>query len=163
MAEHAVKHDFEFMVKQFKSTIYSVCFMFVTTKTDADDLFQEVLVNLWLGFPRFRGDSSIRTWIYRVSLNTCLSYKRKKQIKTQPLDLSPDVLDESKPEGHRNALLHERITLLEPFDRAIVLLWLEDLTYEEIASIVGISVSALSVRLVRIRQKLKSLNSKTNK
>lgn len=157
MTGPTIKHDFERMVREHKSTIYSVCYMYADSKTDSDDLFQEVLVNLWQGFPRFRGESSIRTWVYRVSLNTCLSYKRKKQVKTQPLDISPDVLDESKPEGRRNALLHDRITRLEPFDRAIVLLWLEDLPYEEIAAIVGISVSALSVRLVRIRQKLKAL------
>lgn len=159
MTEHALEHDFELLVSQHKSTIYSVCYMFADTKNDADDLFQETLVNLWQGYPRFRGESNVRTWVYRVSLNTCLSYKRKKRVKTSPLDMSPDVLDVSKPEGRQNAMLHERITRLEPFDRAIVLLWLEDLPYEEIAAIAGISVNALSVRLVRIRQKLKSLNN----
>lgn len=142
-----------------KSTIYSVCYMFADSKAQADDLFQETLINLWQGYGDFRGDSSARTWIYRVSLNTCMSYKRKKRIKTVPLDLSPEILSDSTPIGRQNMMLHERITRLEPFDRAIILLWLEDLPYEDIAALVGISVKALSTRLVRIRKKLISLNS----
>lgn len=148
---------FQRIVMEQKSTIYSVCYMFATSKDEADDLFQETLVNLWQGYGGFRGDSSVRTWVYRVSLNTCLSYKRKKQVKTVPLDMSPEVFSPSTPDGRQNEMLHRRITRLEPFDRAIILLWLEDMPYEDIAAIVGISVKALSVRLVRIRKKLMSI------
>lgn len=154
-----VNLDFQKIVLEQKSTIYSVCYMFADSKDIADDLFQETLINLWQGYSQFRGDSNIRTWVYRVSLNTCLSYKRKKNVKTVPLDISPDILSDSTPTGRQNVLLHQRITRLEPFDRAIILLWLEDMAYEEIANIVGISVKSLSVRLVRIRRKLMSLNS----
>lgn len=145
------------LVNEQKTTIYSVCYMFSSSKNEADDLFQDTLINLWQGFEKFRGECSIRSWVYRVSLNTCISHKRKKQIKTIPLDLSPDILDKRTTIGKQNAMLHERITKLEPFDRAIVLLWLEDMSYAEIASITGISIKALGVRLVRIREKLKSL------
>lgn len=155
--------DFQRIVMEQKSTIYSVCYMFASAKEEADDFFQETLVNMWQGFDRFRGDSNVRTWVYRVSLNTCISYKRKKRVRTMPLDLSPDILNDSTPIGCQNMLLHERITRLEPFDRAIILLWLEDMSYEEIAAIVGITVKALAVRLVRIRQKLISLNNETPK
>lgn len=155
--DNDLQTDFELLVMQHKSTIYSVCYMYADAKAEADDLFQETLINLWNGFPKFRGDSSPRTWVYRVSLNTCLSHKRKKQLKTVPLDISPDVLDGNTADGRQNAMLHQRITRLEPFDRAIVLLWLEDLPYEEIALITGLSAKAVGVRLVRIRQKLKSL------
>lgn len=149
--------EFEQLVKEHKSTIYSVCYMYSNSKPETDDLFQEALINLWQGLARFRGESSVRSWVYRVCLNTCISYKRKKRISTVPLELSPDVLSESTSEGKQNAMLHQRITKLEPFDRAIVLLWLEDLPYDEIASIMGISAKAVGVRLVRIREKLKSL------
>ena len=155
--DNDLQTDFELLVMQHKSTIYSVCYMYADAKAEADDQFQETLINLWKGFPKFRGDSSPRTWEYRVSLNTCLSHKRKKQLKTVPLDISPDVLDGNTADGRQNAMLHQRITRLEPFDRAIVLLWLEDLPYEEIALITGLSAKAVGVRLVRIRQKLKSL------
>ncbi len=153
--------DFQRIVVEHKSTIYSVCYMYASSKEEADDLFQETLANLWQGFRSFRGESGIRTWIYRVSLNTCLSYKRKKRVRTVPLDISPGILSDITPAGRQNMLLHERITRLDVFDRAIVLLWLEDMPYEEIAAIVGISVKALGVRLVRIRRKLKSLSSES--
>ena len=149
--------DFERLVMEHKSTIYSVCYMFVETRMEADDLFQEVLINLWEGFDGFRGDSALRSWVYRVSMNTCISYKRKKRVKTVPLDLSPDVVGGDSNESRQTAQLHQRISKLEPVDRAIVLLWLENLPYDEIASIVGISPRAVGMRLVRIKEKLKSL------
>ena len=148
--------DFERLVMEYKSTVYSVCYMFVDSRAEADDLFQEALVNLWQGYEKFRGESSLRSWVYRVCLNTCISYKRKKRMKTIPLDIAPDVIDGDSSESRQTAQLHQRISRLEPIDRAIVLLWLESLPYDEIADIVGISTRAVSVRLVRIKEKLKS-------
>ena len=149
--------DFERLVMEHKSTIYSVCYMFTDTKLEADDLFQEVLISLWQGKDSYRGDSSLRSWVYRVSMNTCISYKRKKRLNTGPLEFSSDSMAPDSPENKQARMLHERIARLEPFDRAIVLLWLEDMPYDEIASIVGISAKAVGVRLVRIKEKLKSL------
>lgn len=149
--------DFERIVMEHKSTIYSVCYMFTETKLEADDLFQEVLISLWQGFESYRGDASLRSWIYRVSMNTCISYKRKKHIKTVPLEFSVDSMAPDSPSSKQARLLHERISKLELFDRAIVLLWLEDIPYDEIAAIVGISSKAVGVRLVRIKEKLKSM------
>ncbi len=149
--------DFERLVMEHKSTIYSVCFMFVETRQEADDLFQEVLINLWNGYESFRGEAGLRSWVYRVSMNTCISYKRKKRIKTVPLDIGHDGIGDDPTESRQTMMLHQRISRLEPVDRAIVLLWLENLPYEEIASIVGISTRAVGVRLVRIKEKLKSL------
>lgn len=149
--------DFERLVNEHEATIYSVCYMFAENKQEADDLFQEVLIKLWQGFASFRGESAIRTWVYRVSLNTCISANRKKHLKTEPLDISADLFDESTGEGRQNALLHQRITRLDKFDRAIVLLWLENLSYEEIGAIAGISAKAVGSRLVRIKEKLKSM------
>lgn len=149
--------DFERLVMEHKSTIYSVCYMFTETKLEADDLFQEVLISLWQGKDYYRGDSSLRSWVYRVSMNTCISYKRKKRVKTIPLEFSADSMAADSPGNKQSRMLHERISKLEPFDRAIVLLWLEDMPYDEIAAIVGISAKAVGVRLVRIKEKLKNL------
>ncbi|MDE5871168.1 MAG: sigma-70 family RNA polymerase sigma factor [Muribaculaceae bacterium] len=149
--------DFERLVMEHKSTIYSVCYMFTETKPEADDLFQEILISLWQGKNSFRGDSSLRSWVYRVSMNTCISYKRKKRVKTVPLEFSSDISDADNPDSRQARMLHERISKLEPFDRAIVLLWLENMPYDEIAAIVGITTKAVGVRLVRIKDKLKSL------
>ena len=151
--------DFERLVMEHMRTIYSVCYMFTETKPEADDLFQEVLVSLWQGRNSFRGDSSLRSWVYRVSMNTCISYKRKRKIQTEPLDFSSGSLAPDSPESKQAKMLHERIGRLEPFDRAIVLLWLEDMPYDEIAAIVGISTKAVGVRLVRIKEKLKSMHN----
>lgn len=149
------KSDFEQLVMEHKSSIYSVCYMFVDTRAEADDLFQEVLINLWSNYDSFRGDAALRTWVYRVSMNTCISFKRKKHIRTEPLTDACDIPDEDSQRQTKQ--LHRRISRLQPVDRAIVLLWLENLPYSEIASIVGITVRAVSVRLVRIKEKLKSL------
>ena len=152
------KPDFERLVMDHKTTIYSVCYMFTETKPEADDLFQEVLISLWHGLDSFRGDSSLRSWVYRVSMNTCISYKRKKKLSSVPLEFSKDSMAPDSPESKQARMLHERIARLEPFDRAIVLLWLEDMSYDEIAAIVGLSPKNVGVRLVRIKEKLKSLS-----
>lgn len=157
MNNQELQTDFERLVIEQKATIYSVCFMFADDKAAADDLFQEVLIKLWQGFADFRGESAERSWVYRVSLNICISAGRKKKVKTVPLELSPEIFDEGSPVGRQTAMLHERIVKLDKFDRAIVLLWLEDMSYDEIASIVGISPKAVGVRLLRIKEKLKSL------
>lgn len=70
--------EFEQIVREHKNTIYTVCFMFSKDTDEVNDLFQETLINLWRGFENFRGDSSVKTWIWRVSLNTCISSERKK-------------------------------------------------------------------------------------
>lgn len=147
------------MVREQKSTIYLVCYMFSKDKSEVDDLVQEVLVNLWRGFAGFEGRSDIRTWVYRVSLNTCISSARKKKPETLPLTMDLDLFDEADADNRQIRLLHSRISRLQPFDRAIVLLWLENLSYEEIGKIVGISTKNVSVRLVRIKEQLKSMSN----
>ena len=152
------EHQFELLVRQHKRTIYTVCYMFSKDKQEVDDLFQEVLVKLWQGYDSFQGKSDLRTWIYRVSLNTCISIDRKKKRrKTQPLLEGIDLFDKNDADNRQTDMLHERIGRLQPFDRAIVLLWLENMSYEEIAQIVGISVKNVSVKLYRIKEQLKQM------
>ena len=150
--------DFSRIIREQKSTVYTVCYMFSQDKEEVDDLFQEVLVRLWQGYDSFQGKSDLRTWIYRVSLNTCISIDRKKKRrKTQPLLEGVDLFDKNDADNRQTDLLHERIGKLQAFDRAIVLLWLEDMSYEEIAQIVGISVKNVSVKLYRIKEQLKQM------
>ena len=152
--------DFARIIREHKGTIYTVCYMFSKDEEEVADLFQDILVNLWKGFAKFRGDSSIRTWIYRVSLNTCISTDRKKKRRgeTVPLDMKINLFDDSAEDMKQVRMLQDRISRLGPFDRAIVLLWLENLSYEEIASIVGITVKNVSVRLFRIKEQLKKMS-----
>ena len=135
--------------------------MFSKDEEEVADLFQDILVNLWKGFANFRGDSSARTWIYRVSLNTCISSERKKKRKvdTLPLTMDIDLFADSDEDTKQVQMLRDRINKLGPFDRAIVLLWLENLSYDEIGAIVGISAKNVSVRLVRIKEQLKKMSN----
>lgn len=155
--DSSVKTDFERLVTEYKSTVYSVCYMFADNRMQADDLFQEVLINLWNGFDKFRGETSLRAWVYRVSMNTCISYQRKKKVATVALDIAPDIMEGVSSDSEQIKQLHRRIQKLEPVDKAIVLLWLDNLPYDEIAAIVGTSARNIGVRLVRIKEKLKSL------
>ena len=143
-------------VKEQRSTIYTVCYMFSKDADEVNDLFQEVLVNLWKGFEGFEGRSDIRTWVYRVALNTCISLDRKKRRQaTARLSMDINLFEDDDTDTRQVALLHKRISLLQPFDRAIVLLWLENLPYDEIGQIVGISAKNVGARLYRIREQLK--------
>lgn len=154
------ERQFAKTVREHKSTIYTVCYMFSKDDDEVNDLFQEVLINLWKGYESFGHRSDIRTWIYRVALNTCISLDRKKR-RSGTIRLAMDInLFEDRDEDTRQVdLLHKRIQRLQPFDRAIVLLWLEDLSYEEIGQIVGISTKNVSVRLFRIREQLKNMSN----
>jgi RNA polymerase sigma-70 factor (ECF subfamily) len=156
-----LEQDFARMVREHKGTIYTVCYMFSQNEEEVADLFQDILINLWNGYQKFRGDSSPNTWIYRVSLNTCISSERKKDRKVETLPLSMDInlFDDSDEDSRQIQLLRSRINKLGPFDRAIVLLWLENLSYDEIGAIVGISAKNVSVRLVRIKDQLKKMSN----
>lgn len=148
------------MVNQNKGTIYTVCYMFSKDSDEVADLFQETLINLWKGMPEKDEISNIKGWIYRVSLNTCISLNRKKKSRpTVPLTMDIDLFESKGEKEQQVEMLHKRITSLQPFDRAIVLLWLEDISYEEIGLILGITAKNVSVRLTRIREKLKQMSN----
>lgn len=154
------EQGFTRLVRGCKSTIYTVCYMFSKDEDEVGDLFQETLINLWKGFGGFEGRSDARTWVYRVALNTCISAARKKKRrgKTVPLTMDADLFDDGDPDTRQVRMLRQRISRLQPFDRAIVLLWLENLSYEEIGQVVGISTKNVSVRLYRIKEQLKNMN-----
>ena len=153
--------EFAQTVREHKGTIYTVCYMFSNNPDEVADLFQEIMINLWKGFPKFRGESNVRTWIYRISLNTCISSERKKSrmVETLPLTMDINLFSDSDDESKQVQMLRDRINKLGPFDRAIVLLWLENLSYDEIGAIVGISAKNVSVRLVRIKEQLKKMSN----
>ena len=134
--------------------------MFSKDEDEVADLFQDILINLWKGFSKFRGESNIKTWIYRVSLNTCISSDRKKKRKgeTVPLDMNINLFDDSQEDTKQIRMLQGRISRLGPFDRAIVRLWLENLSYDEIGAMVGITAKNVSVRLFRIKEQLRNMS-----
>ena len=155
------EQKFANMVKENKSTIYTVCHKISSDEQEVADHFQEVLIRLWKGIDSFDGRSDIKTWIYRVALNTCVTIDKKKQrLRKAQLSMDIDPFNDRSRDPEQARLLHRRISELQPLYRAIVLLWLEDISYDEIAAIIGITPKNVSVRLYRIRQQLK--NSTTN-
>lgn len=134
--------------------------MFSNDADEVADLFQEVLVKLWNGYDSFQGKSDIKTWIYRVTLNTCITIDRKKRRRNRAmLSMDVDYFDSQEQETAQVRILHERIARLQPLDRAIILLWLEQISYGEIGEIAGISAKNVSVRLARIRVQLKNMSN----
>ena len=151
------EQEFTQLVREHKSTIYSVCYMFSKDTDEIDDLFQEILIRLWKGYDSFRAESDVRTWIYRVSLNCCLNADKKRRQGWQRVPLSVDInpFEDTNDRALQTKRLYARIHQLGLVDRAIILLWLEGLSYEEIGSIMGISVKNVSFQLHRIKEELK--------
>lgn len=157
-----IELQFTKMVKEYRKTIYTVCYFFSKDTEEVNDLYQEILINLWKGFPNYRGESSLKTWIWRVSLNTCSNQERKKKsrIRTVPLSIDIDLYNDDDAGSRQIQMLYDRINQLDVFDRAIILLWLENMTYQDIADVVGISVSNVTTRLFRIKEQLKTMSNK---
>ena len=156
---NADEQQFSQLVRENKSTIYTVCYMFSNNQDEVADLFQEVLIKLWKGYSTFESRSDIKTWIYRVALNTCISIDRKNKRRAKhQLSMDINLFADKDAKTEQVSMLHRRINQLQPLDRAIVLLWLESMTYEEIASIIGITPKNVSVRLYRIKETLKNMS-----
>ncbi len=154
------EQQFAQIVKENRCTIYTVCYMFSKNSDEVSDLFQEVLVNLWKGFATFEGKCDLKTWIYRVSLNTCISMERKKKRhKSELLPMNINLFEDNDDDTRQVRMLYQRINCLRPFDKALVLLWLENMSYEEIGAIMGISVKNVSVRLFRVKEELKKMSN----
>ena len=157
-----IELQFTKMVKEYRKTIYTVCYFFSKDTEEVNDLYQEILINLWKGFEKFREESSLKTWIWRVSLNTCNNLERKKKssVQTIPLSIDIDLYNDDDVQSKQIQMLYDRINRLDVFDRAIILLWLENMNYQDIADVVGISLSNVTTRLFRIKEQLKSMSNK---
>ena len=153
------EREFAQIVLENKRRIYTVCYMFSKDADEVNDLFQEILFNLWKGLQSYEGDKFISTWVWRVSLNTCINYskKQKRALEKVPLDVNINLFEDMDDDSMQIRQLYDRINKLGYIDRSIILMWLENLSYDEIGSILGITANNVSVKLVRIREKLKSM------
>lgn len=160
-----LEKEFESIVKQYKTNIYMICYMYAKDKDEANDFFQETLINIWSGFSSFKGESKIATWISRICINTCISSlrKNKKHSKTIPLSIDLEIFDDDNESGKQLVQMYKLINNLGLLDKALIMLWLDNMNYADIAEILGLTVSNVSVKLVRIRNKLKQMsNNKTD-
>lgn len=149
------------MVGRHEKIIFSVCFFYATSEVPFEDLRQEVLISLFKGYRNFRQESSETTWVYKVCINTCLFSLRKftPKVKTVSFDEIPSVhFQEENDKALREKLewLYAIIAQLNPMEKALLLMWLDELSYEEIASNMGIPRNTVASRLFRIKEKISS-------
>jgi RNA polymerase sigma-70 factor, ECF subfamily len=155
------KEEFIKSVEEYKGIINKISFAYTNNIDDRNDLKQEILIQLWKSYPKFSHKSKLSTWIYRVALNTAISNLRKTKRKIREVELSkkyyqlPDPSINSEYDDNLK-ILYDLIYRLNDLERAIVFLYLEDLSYCEIAGIVGISETNVATKLSRIKLKLKN-------
>jgi RNA polymerase sigma-70 factor (ECF subfamily) len=142
-----------------KGILFKVVHAHADTHADREDLFQEIVVQVWRSVDAFRGESSVVTWIYRVAMNTAIAWNRREarhQRGKQPLEAAAGVLSASSPGSRdpRVEWLYRQIAELTEVDRAITLLMLDGFSYREMADIVGISESYVGVKINRIKSAL---------
>ena len=155
-----LKDEFVELVTRYKDVIFKVCYIYAE-KDDIEDYYQEVLIQIWRSLPKFRGESKVTTWIYRISLNTCISHVRKNtkgNINKVPL-LDVKLWENDIEKKQQVDEMYSLINKLNKLEKAVILLWLEDRDYEEIASIVGITKANVAVKINRIKEKLRKLSN----
>lgn len=146
-------------VRDYDAMIRRICFGYSRSAEDLEDLYQDVLVNVWQGLGSYRADSSLKTWIYRVALNTCVSSLRRSSRRPVSATLGEvvDVSDDSSEKMRDIKELLECISMLGNIDKAVVMLWLDEYSYEEIASITGLSRGNVATRLHRAKDRLRGI------
>lgn len=154
----AKDEDFLTLLDEHQDILHSICRMYTNNSIDHEDLFQEMMTQLWKGFGNYKGDAKITTWIYRVSLYTAISHIKKVMKERETLrGFDPITQESPKTEESNEELLFKSIKMLNKSDRAFILLYLEDKSYKEMAEILGLSESNVGVRLNRIKMKLKNI------
>jgi len=159
MIQKPNKKAFSELIEQYQAIIHKVTMVYANGRADREDLFQEICLQLWKSYPNFREEAKFSTWMYRVALNTAISNvrKEKRSLLFEPLRDNDRITEEGNDEKDKVKLLYRAISKLNRIDKAIILLWLEEKNYEEIASIMGTSKNNVSVKLVRIKRKLEEL------
>ncbi len=154
------------LVNENRDRILRVCCVYAWNAADQDDLYQEILCQIWRGLPALKENKFVNTWLYRVAINTAISFVRKRAsrldrvVHFEPADLTRTIESQQTAEAKtddRMAGLYNAIYQLNPIEKALVTLFLEDLTYEQIAEATGINASHVGVMLHRAKKKLSSL------
>jgi RNA polymerase sigma-70 factor (ECF subfamily) len=145
------------VIKQNQRIIHKVSRMYRDTIEDRQDLFQEIVFQLWKSFPNFRQESMAGTWIYRIALNTAIASYRKAKPALRFTDTLPDdaSLIDHQPVSENEERMYQALSHLNDSEKSIIALFLEDYSYAEIAEIVGISENYVGVKMSRIKEKLK--------
>lgn len=155
----AVEKEFLAIVSQYQAILYKIVRLYRNSTEDREDLFQEIVFQLWKSYPNFRGEAKISTWMYRIALNTALASLRKNSAKINYLSQLPDLAEESISD--EQALREERLfavlNVLEDGEKALIALYFDELSYQQMAEILGINENYVGVKLNRIKTKIKNL------
>lgn len=154
------KRRFMEILRQYDGVIRRICFMYAGPDYLFDDLYQETMANIWRGMDSFRGDAGLSTWLYRVAVNTCISWIRTNRRHTGHADIDQAVQmvagdDASDREFMRQ--MYSLISRLAPLDKAIVMMRLDEKSYDEISAVTGLSRANVAVRLHRAKERLKTM------
>lgn len=153
-----LENDFMNMVRLNERIIYKVISFYTDANQHSEDLYQEVILNLWKAFPSFRGDSKVSTWMYRIALNTCLTFTKKNKHRFNHIELPTDIAHvESNNDDIKE--LYKMIARLGEIERALILLYLDEKSYKEISEITGLTVTNVATKLGRIKEKLKQMSN----
>jgi len=155
-----IQQHFLDTIRQHTGILHKVCRMYCRIAEDRQDLFQEMVAQVWKAFPGFKNEAKISTWVYRIALNTAISDFRKKQRKISTVALAANEIliiygEEATAQKERSALMQHAIDRLSDVEKALVMLYLEDKSYEEMEDILGISQGSLRVKMNRIKEKLR--------
>ena len=161
MEKHTLERQFEQDIKEHELLILKVCRIYTYTEADRQDLFQEIVIQLWAAYPKFKGQSKFSTFLYRVAIYTAITGLRKKKNfieSVEPLNL-PHHSDDNTAIVAEEQLqrLYAAIGKLGEVEKAIVMLYMEDKTYREMEEILGINEGSLRVKMTRIKEKLREL------
>lgn len=158
------EQEFVAMIRTYERVIYKVCYMYTTPLTTLNDLYQEVVLNLWRAFGKFRHECKASTWIYRVALNTCISFIRKEKNIPEIVALT-QVSDRAEETDEMETMLRQLyhlINRLGQLEKSIILLYLDEKSYEEIAEITGLTVTNVATKLNRIKEKMRKMNKEND-
>jgi RNA polymerase sigma-70 factor, ECF subfamily len=153
-----VEKEFIELIKKHQGILYKICNIYFYRDPDKEDYYQEILIRLWKSYPGFKNQSEFSTWLYRVALNTAIDIIRKQTIQQKHIELSeaeyniPDR--DNNTESDKKEVLYQAIDHLSDVEKAIIILYLEDYNYKEIAEIIGISESNTGVKINRIKNQL---------
>lgn len=148
---------FRQILAEHSNLISRLCYGYAHSTEEFEDLRQDAYANIWSGLDGFRADSSLKTWVYRVTLNTCVSVlrKRSKTVPTIGQEIFADIPDGSDEDIQLVEALHRAIDTLHPLDKAVILMWLDRKSYDEIGQVCGLPRNTVAVRIHRAKEKIK--------
>jgi RNA polymerase sigma-70 factor (ECF subfamily) len=155
---------FASLFEQSRPGIRRLCYGYLNSASDVDDLFQEIMTNVWKSLPDFRGEAQLNTWVYRIAVNTALIHGRRRRPSVELHDMPDQRVSTQRDLEQQEQLqsLHRAISQLGDQDRLIVSLLLEGLSYKEISEVTGLTINYVGVKISRIKQALEQLITEVN-